>query len=149
MRPVALYKCWLWRCFWWWWCWWCQWLVAPTWTLRRTPEWIVTTIASWYAATCRMRRGTWRAKAASGSAPSPTAQKVRSATLSAQRNETETKQFWNCLKAVLKLFCSGFISLCGRLLRSVTVTTPSMSMSMSMSIYIAHQHADPLMRRAC
>ena len=32
--------------------------------------------------------------------------------VSSQRNETETKQFKNCFKTVLKLFC--FISLCGQ-----------------------------------
>jgi len=33
--------------------------------------------------------------------------------LTAQRNETETKQFQNCFETVLKLFCFSFISLCG------------------------------------
>jgi len=35
--------------------------------------------------------------------------------LSAQRNETETKQFKNSLETVLTLFCFSFISMCGQL----------------------------------
>jgi len=34
--------------------------------------------------------------------------------LSAQRHETEPKQFQNCFKTVSKLFCFSFISLCGQ-----------------------------------
>jgi len=34
--------------------------------------------------------------------------------LSAQRNETVTKQFQNIFKTVLKLFCFSFVSLCGQ-----------------------------------
>jgi len=40
----------------------------------------------------------------------------RSVKLSAQRNETTTKQFHNCFKTVLKLYCFSFISLCGQFL---------------------------------
>jgi len=42
--------------------------------------------------------------------------------LSAQRNETETRQLQKCFEIVVKLFCFSFISLCGLVYSTSCIT---------------------------